>query len=184
MPTDSENLTKEQLLNKLGAERKDELIQALGSHFTKDELLDMLGSRLNKDDLVDILDSAEDSKRSESDRGERTRPREESNERRSEDRRDDKSLDWNAQLAWAQPPAPTPAPVRYTGAPPSFPGERVRVDLSGLPMLGIFAGRGASAAGTITGVDARRREVRVYLDAVFDGQKEIVVPPERVIPES
>ena len=52
-----------------------------------------------------------------------------------------------------------------------------------LPMMGVFAGRGASAAGTITGVDARSREVTVYLDAVFDGQKEIVVPPERLTPE-
>ena len=50
-------------------------------------------------------------------------------------------------------------------------------------MMGIFAGRGASAAGTITGVDARQREVKVFLDAGFDGEKEIVVPPERVIPE-
>ena len=56
----------------------------------------------------------------------------------------------------------------------------MRVDVSGLPMMGIFAGKGASAAGTIVGVDARARMVRVYLDAVFDGEKEIVVPPERV----
>ena len=50
-------------------------------------------------------------------------------------------------------------------------------------MMGVFAGRGASAAGTITGVDARAREVTVYLDAVMDGKKEIVLPPERVMPE-
>jgi len=61
--------------------------------------------------------------------------------------------------------------------------QRVRVDLSGLPMMGVFAGRGASAAGTIIGVQARQREVTVYLDAGFDGEKEIVVPPERVTPE-
>jgi hypothetical protein len=57
------------------------------------------------------------------------------------------------------------------------------VDVAGLPMLGIFAGKGASAAGTITGVNAQERLVRVYLDAIFDGEKEIVVPPERVMPD-
>ena len=51
-------------------------------------------------------------------------------------------------------------------------------------MLGVFAGKGASAAGTITGVDARARMVRVYLDAVMDGEKEIFVPPERVQPDA
>jgi hypothetical protein len=43
--------------------------------------------------------------------------------------------------------------------------------------------KGASAAGTIVGVDARVREVRVFLEAVFDGQKELVLPPERVAPD-
>ena len=62
-----------------------------------------------------------------------------------------------------------------------MPGARVRVDLSGLPTLGIFLGKGASAAGTIVGVNAHERSVRVYLDACFDGQKEIFLPPERVI---
>jgi hypothetical protein len=61
-----------------------------------------------------------------------------------------------------------------------MPGARVRVDLSGLPTLGIFLGKGASAAGTITAVNAHERTVRVYLDACFDGQKEIFLPPERV----
>jgi hypothetical protein len=62
-----------------------------------------------------------------------------------------------------------------------MPGARVRVDLSGLPTLGIFLGKGASAAGTITGVNAHERTVRVYLDACFDGQKEIFLPPERIV---
>jgi hypothetical protein len=57
----------------------------------------------------------------------------------------------------------------------------VRVDLSGLPSLGVFLGKGASAAGTIVGVNARERSVRVYLDACFAGEKEIVLPPERVL---
>ena len=35
-------------------------------------------------------------------------------------------------------------------------------------MLGVFLGRGASAAGTITAVDARHRELTVFLDADFD----------------
>jgi hypothetical protein len=61
-----------------------------------------------------------------------------------------------------------------------MPGTRVRVDLSGLPTMGIFLGKGASAAGTITGVNAHERLVRVYLDACFSGEKEIVLPPERI----
>jgi len=66
------------------------------------------------------------------------------------------------------------------GAAPFMPGARVRVDLSGLPTLGIFLGKGASAAGTITGVNAQQRMVRVFLDACFDGEKEIYLPPERI----
>jgi hypothetical protein len=62
-----------------------------------------------------------------------------------------------------------------------MPGARVRVDLSGLPTMGIFLGKGASAAGTITGVNAHERCVRVFLDACFDGAKEIILPPERVV---
>jgi hypothetical protein len=62
-----------------------------------------------------------------------------------------------------------------------MPGTRVRVDLSGLPTLGIFLGKGASAAGTIVGVNAQERLVRVFLDACFDGEKEVVLPPERVL---
>jgi hypothetical protein len=112
------------------------------------------------------------------------RSREVARQTRSEAERDESTdLDWNAELDWSPPPAPTPAPVAYVGAAPYMPGQRVRVDISGLPMMGVFAGRGASAAGTITGVDARGREVTVYLDAVMDGKKEIVVPPERVMPE-
>jgi hypothetical protein len=64
-----------------------------------------------------------------------------------------------------------------------MPAQRVRVLLSGLPMLGVFAGPGTSAAGTIIGVDARKREITVWLDGGFDGEQEIVLPPERVIPE-
>jgi len=93
---------------------------------------------------------------------------------------DDTDLDWSAELEWAPPPQPSPAPVTFVGAAPFMPGARVRVDLSGLPTLGIFLGKGASAAGTITGVDAQARTVRVFLDAVFDGEKEIFLPPERI----
>ena len=73
---------------------------------------------------------------------------------------------------------------QQSGGAAPVPGQRVRVDLSGLPMMGIFAGRGASAAGTITGVDAGKREITVWLDAGFDGEKEIVLPPERVRAEN
>jgi hypothetical protein len=183
MSPESDDLTKEQLLGRLGAERKDQLVSALASHLTKDELVNLLGSRLKKEELAKVLESAgEDSERDEGDENDQTERRQ-GGRARAQSSDDDASLDWNTELDWAPPPAPTPARVRYTGGAPSLPGQRVRVDLSGLPMMGVFAGRGASAAGTITGVDARQREVKVYLDAGFDGQKEIVVPPERVTPE-
>ena len=64
MPSESENLTKEQLLNKLASERKDELVSALGSHLTKDELVSLLGSRLKKEELAEIVESAGQDSRS------------------------------------------------------------------------------------------------------------------------
>src|SRR5207248_9484822 len=98
-------------------------------------------------------------------------------ERRERRVRDESTdIDWSAELEWAPPPRPTPAPVMFAGATPFQPGQRVRVDLAGLPTLGVFAGKGASAAGTIVGVDARARMVRIFLDAVFGGEKEINVP--------
>jgi hypothetical protein len=178
--------TKEQLVKQLGSRTKDELVSALGSHLTKDDLVSLLESRLKKDELLSVLEKERD----QGDEGERGRQDEASRRgSRADSRREgaggdeDNSLDWSAELDWAPAPRPTPAPVRYRGGAPSMPGQRVRVDLAGLPMLGVFLGRGASAAGTITGVDARRREVTVFLDAGFDGQKEIVVPPERVTPD-
>lgn len=155
---DDDQASKGELVRKLGSRTKDELTQTLGSHLTKDELQRVLDARGSQHD-------------------EPERQRREAND-------DDDEIDWSAELEWARPPRPTPAPVTFTGAAPFQPGHRVRVDLAGLPMLGVFAGKGASAAGTIVGVDARERMVRVYLDAVFDGEKEIVVPPERITPDS
>ena len=155
---DDGGATKEELVRKLGSRTKQELADQLGSHLTKDELQRVLDQRSERDD---------DDDRS-----------------RDEDHTDtDTDIDWSAQLDWAPPPRATPAPVTFAGAAPFMPGQRVRVDLAGLPMLGVFAGKGASAAGTIVGVDARERSVRVYLDAVFDGEKELLVPPERVVPD-
>ena len=156
---DDGGATKEELVRKLGSRTKQELADQLGSHLTKDELQRVLDQRSERDD--------DDDDRS-----------------RDEDHTDtDTDIDWSAQLDWAPPPRATPAPVTFAGAAPFMPGQRVRVDLAGLPMLGVFAGKGASAAGTIVGVDARERSVRVYLDAVFDGEKELLVPPERVVPD-
>ena len=157
---DDTDATKEQLVRKLSSRTKDVLVEAVGSHLTKDELQKLVDSRRPKDD--------------------ESRP-----ERRDErpEPESDAELDWNTELDWAPPPRPTPAPVAYAGAAPFMPGQRVRIDLAGLPMLGVFAGKGASAAGTIVGVDARKRAVRVFLDAVFDGEKELVLPPERITPD-
>jgi hypothetical protein len=154
--------TKEQLVRKLASRTKDVLANALGAHVTNDEL----------QRLVERHTPKEDEPPREAPQRERRRPEPES----------DAELDWNTELAWAPAPRPTPAPIAYRGAPPFMPSQRVRVDLSGLPMLGVFAGTGTTAAGTIIGVDARARAVRVYLDASFDGKKEIVLPPERIVP--
>src|SRR5437868_260998 len=164
-------LKKDQLAELLqddGGATKEELVRKLGSR-TKQELADQLGSHLTKDELQRVLDQR--SKRNDDD------------DRSRDDTDTDTDIDWNAELDWAPPPRATPAPVTFAGAAPFMPGQRVRVDLAGLPMLGVFAGKGTSAAGTIVGVDARERSVRVYLDAVFDGEKELLVPPERVVPD-
>jgi hypothetical protein len=155
--------TKEQLVRKLASRTKDVLAEAVGANLTNDELRRLVEQRAA---------SREGDKRDADD------------ERATGQRAEDAELDWNAELAWSPAPRPTPAPVAFTGAPPFMPSQRVRVDLSGLPMLGVFAGKYASAAGTIVGVDARERAVRVYLDAAFDGKKEIVVPPERIVPDT
>ena len=157
---DDGDATKDQLVRRLSSRTKDVLVEALGAHLTKDELQKLVDSRTPKED---------DSRPARRDE----RPEPES----------DAELDWNAELDWAPPARPTPAPVAYSGAAPFMPGQRVRVDLAGLPMLGVFAGKNASAAGTIVGVNARERAVRVYLDAVFDGEKELVLPPERILPD-
>jgi hypothetical protein len=166
-----------QLLDDDSGATKEELVHKLRSR-TKQELADQLASHATKDELQRVLERARD-------HGETGRPKDrdaaaDDDQGRAGAKAD---VDWNAELDWAPPPRPTPAPVTFVGAAPFLPGQRVRVDLAGLPMLGVFAGKGASAAGTIVGVDARERSVRVFLDAVFDGRKELVVPPERVVPD-
>jgi len=166
---DSEG-TKDELLKKLSSRTKDELVQAVESRLTKDEIEKALAARDDSDE-----DEEEDA---DGDGRERQSSGPQDN---SQPRDDETELDWNAELEWSPPPQPTPAPVAYVGAAPYLPGARVRVDLSGLPYLGIFLGKGASAAGTIVGVNARERSVRIYLDACFEGEKEILLPPERVV---
>ena len=187
--------TKDELLRKLNSRTKDELVQAVESRLTKDEIEKaVVAGRDDADEDDDEQDeqdeqdepraaqqSAQDEEDEEDDqRAERGR-RERDEEQRQSRHVDDTDLDWSAELEWAPPPRPTPAPVAFVGAAPYMPGARVRVDLSGLPTMGIFLGKGASAAGTITGVNAHERYVRVYLDACFDGKKEIFLPPERVV---
>lgn len=172
---DESGATKEELVHKLESLKKDELVEAVASHINKDEIQKIVEDN-REDDEEDESSEPKSSSREGSD--------DEQAEQRGEPARDESTdIDWSAELDWAPPPRPTPAPVQFVGAAPFQPGQRVRVDVAGLPMLGIFAGKGASAAGTIVAVDARERQVRVYLDAVFDGEKEIVVPPERVLPD-
>lgn len=152
--------SKADLVDALGSKlRKDELSDLVGDDdATKDELVKKLGSR-KKDELVDAIGS-----HLTKDEVQRLLERhDEGSTRRDTSRHEDR--------------------VREDGGsertPPFVPGERVRVDLSGLPMLGVFAGKGTSAAGTVVAVE-RERAFRVHLDAVFDGEKEIVLPPERI----
>jgi hypothetical protein len=187
---DDSDGTKEELLRKLGSRTKDELVQAVESRLTKDEIEKAVDAVRDEDD--DEGDDEDERSASREQRSEQQDDdyqddaqddqRGQQAERRQRTRHvDDTELDWNAQLEWAAPPQPTPAPVAFVGAAPFMPGARVRVDLSGLPTLGIFLGKGASAAGTITGVNAHERTVRIYLDACFDGKKEIFLPPERIV---
>jgi hypothetical protein len=168
---DSEG-TKDELLKKLSSRTKDELVQAVESRLTKDEIEKALAARDDSDEDEDEEVDADGDDRERQSSGPQDN---------SQPRADETKLDWNAELEWSPPPQPTPAPVAYVGAAPYLPGARVRVDLSGLPYLGIFLGKGASAAGTIVGVNARERSVRIYLDACFEGEKEILLPPERVV---
>jgi hypothetical protein len=171
---DDSDATKEELLRKLGSRTKDELVQAVESRLTKEEIEKAVAARDDSGDRETNESSGSDDQRDD-------RRSEQRNEQTQRTRHvDDTELDWSAELEWSPPPRPTPAPVAFTGAAPFMPGARVRVDLSGLPTLGVFLGKGASAAGTIVGVDARERAVRVHLDACFDGEKEIVLPPERI----
>jgi ribosomal protein L21E len=179
---DESDATKEELVRKLNSRTKDELVEAVGAHLTKDELQRAVDAH-SKDD-----DDNDDDRGNRSDQKPQRATRERDSDGASGDAGETSAdtgtdLDWSAELDWSPPPRPTPAPVQFVGAAPYMPGQRVRVDLAGLPTMGVFAGKGASAAGTIVGVDARAREVRVYLDAVFDGEKEIILPPERVAPD-
>ncbi len=175
---DDSDGTKEELLHKLGSRTKDELVQAVESRLTKDEIEKAVDAGRDDDEDEDGASQSSGSRQQQS--GQRDEQQDEQQGRRTR-HVDDTELDWSAELEWSPPPQPTPAPVTFVGAPPFMPGARVRVDLSGLPTLGIFLGKGASAAGTIVGVDARERSVRVHLDACFDGEKEILLPPERVV---
>jgi hypothetical protein len=190
---DESDGTKEELLRKLGSRTKDELVQAVESRLTKDEIekaVDAVRNDSGDDDDEDEADDRsgapqgrneqQDEERGRSQRNEGQDDEPDEDEQRTQ-HADDSELEWNTELEWSPPPQPTPAPVAFVGAPPFMPGARVRVDLSGLPTMGVFLGKGASAAGTIVGVNAQERSVRVYLDACFDGEKEILLPPERVV---
>src|SRR4051794_29021299 len=188
---DESDGTKEELLKKLESRTKDELVQAVESRLTKDEIEKAVDAVRDEDEDEDEGDERSESRQqqqrqqqSEQQKQQGDEDEEQDDEPQQRQRRtqhvDDTEIDWSAELEWSPPPHASPAPVTFAGAAPFMPGARVRVDLSGLPTLGIFLGKGASAAGTITGVNARKRTVRVYLDACFDGEKEIYLPPERI----
>jgi hypothetical protein len=166
---DESGATKDELVHKLASLKKDELVEAVSSNLNKDVIEQVVEENRDDDDGTDENEHEEQD--------------DEPADEQPEERDESTDIDWSAELDWSPPPRPTPAQVQFVGAAPFQPGQRVRVDVAGLPMLGVFAGKGATAAGTIVGVDAREREVRVFLDAVFDGQKEIAVPPERVRPD-
>jgi hypothetical protein len=178
---DDSDGTKEELLRKLASRTKDELVQAVESRLTKDEIEKAVESvRDDDEDEGDRRNERSGSAEQRSEQKDESQRGEGDEQQRRTRHVDDTELDWSAELEWAPPPQPTPAPVAFVGAAPFMPGARVRVDLSGLPTLGVFLGKGASAAGTIVGVNAHERSVRVHLDACFDGEKEITLPPERI----
>jgi hypothetical protein len=184
---DESDGTKEELLRKLESRTKDELVQAVESRLTKDEIekaVDAVRDDDEDEDDTDEGDRSQSQQRSKQQQDQRQNEQQQDQQQSEQQRRtqhvDDTEIDWSAELEWSPRPQPTPAPVTFAGAAPFMPGARVRVDLSGLPMLGVFLGKGASAAGTITAVNARERTVRVYLDACFDGEKEVFLPPERI----
>jgi hypothetical protein len=180
---DESDGTKEELLKKLESRTKDELVQAVESRLTKDEIekaVDAVRDESDEDEDEDEEDDRTESRQQQSEQQDDEQDDEPDESQRRTQHVDDTDIDWSAELEWSPPPQPSPAPVTFAGAAPFMPGARVRVDLSGLPTLGIFLGKGASAAGTITGVNAHKRTVRVFLDACFDGRKEIFLPPERI----
>ncbi len=203
---DESGATKDELVHKLERRSKDELIEAVTKHLNKDDLEKVVDERRpdeepDEDDEQEASDEQDyagdedeqDDEQDDQSAWDGSDPQEKQDKRGEQDgneparrvvRDESTDIDWSAELEWAPPPRPTPAPVMFEGAAPFQPGQRVRVDVSGLPTLGVFAGKGASAAGTIVGVDAQQRMVRVYLDAVFGGEKEIYVPPERVQPDT
>ncbi|HJU37584.1 MAG TPA: hypothetical protein VJ716_09230 [Gaiellaceae bacterium] len=186
---DESDGTKEDLLRKLASRTKDELVQAVESRLTKEQIEKAVDAVRDDSDAEGDEDSSRSNRQRSQERQGDQRDESQGNEQEDDQdgqrertqHVDDAELEWNTELEWSSPPRPTPAPVAFAGAPPFLPGSRVRVDLSGLPTMGVFLGKGASAAGTIVGVNAHERLVRVYLDACFDGDKEIVLPPERVI---
>jgi len=190
---DSEG-TKDELLRKLRSRTKDELVQAVESRLTKDEIEKAVAAHDDSEDSEgkrspsnEKRDEQRNERHDEQRNEQRTDARSGQHDEQRDDRAqrtrhvDDTELDWNTELEWSPAPRPTPAPVAFAGAAPFMPGARVRVDLSGLPLLGVFLGKGASAAGTIVGVNARERAVCIHLDACFDGEKQIVLPPERIV---
>ncbi len=180
---DESGATKEELVHKLGSRKKDELVEAVANHLTKEQIQKVVDE--NREDEDDSQDGDADEEEAQAQRAsdaddehgeEQTEPPKDEQSEGREDEQAEKREDAGARSERREPDwAPRPAPFG--------PGQRVRVDLSGLPMLGIYAGARSSAAGTIIGVDPRERQVQVYLDAVFDGEKEIVVPPERLVRE-
>jgi hypothetical protein len=125
---DESDATKDELVHKLGSRTKDELLEAVGAHLTKDELQRAVDAHTSGGDDDERADE---------------KPQRTNGERRTERTSgtdNDTDLDWSAQLDWSPPSRPTPTPVQFVGAAPYMPGQRVRVDLAGLPMIGVFAG--------------------------------------------
>src|SRR5213082_1618674 len=111
MASETDHLTKQQLLNRLGSQTKERLVAALGSSLSKEQLVSVLASRLKKEELAKLADQ-------QGEYGQESTPGEARSVSREVD--GDTALDCTAELAWSPPPAPTPAPVAYTGPAPSM----------------------------------------------------------------
>ena len=181
------------MLKKLGSRTKDELVEAVESRLTKDEIEKAVDAVRDESDQEEDEDDEDDeeqedrsgSRQQQSEQRDDEEDDEQDEPQQRQERRtqhvDDTDLDWNAELEWAPPPQPTPAPVAFAGAAPFMPGARVRVDL-----LRVAGARHLHGQGRVRGGNDHRRErartlgARVPRRVLRRREGDLPLPPERI----